>query len=29
MKKLTYSRYIWFIDRAKKGPFANAVKLAE
>jgi predicted DNA-binding transcriptional regulator YafY len=28
-KKLTYSRYIWFINRAKKGRFPNAVKLAE
>jgi predicted DNA-binding transcriptional regulator YafY len=28
-KKLTYSRYIWFIDRAKKERFPNAVKLAD
>jgi predicted DNA-binding transcriptional regulator YafY len=28
-KKLTYSRYIWFINRAKKKRFPNAVSLAE
>ena len=28
-KKLTYSRYIWFIDRAKKGRHPNAVSLAK
>ena len=28
-KKLTYSRYIWFIDRAKKGCYPNAQRLVE
>jgi predicted DNA-binding transcriptional regulator YafY len=28
-KKLTYSRYIWFIDRAKKGRHPNAKRLVE
>jgi predicted DNA-binding transcriptional regulator YafY len=28
-KKLTYSRYVWFIDRAKKGRHPNAVSLAK
>lgn len=28
-KKLTYSRYIWFINRAKKKRFPNAVSLAK
>lgn len=28
-KKLTYSRYIWFINQAKKGRYPNAVSLAK
>jgi predicted DNA-binding transcriptional regulator YafY len=28
-KKLTYSRYIWFINRAKKGRYPNAQRLVE
>lgn len=28
-KKLTYSRYIWFIDRARKGRYPNAQRLVE
>lgn len=28
-KKLTYSRYIWFVDRARKGKHPNTTKLME